>query len=119
MSQPFGALRRPRHICAILLLQLAASCSAWRPLPGVGLGQPEGERLGHARVLLHDGTELNLEDATIRPDSIIGLGGSAPTRWAVARRDVARVDTRRTENSMTFLAGVAATTLLLLLTFRG
>ena len=119
MSQPFGALRRPRNVCAILLLLLVASCSAWRPLPGVGLAPYGGERLGHARVLLHDGTELNLKDATIRPDSIIGLGGSASTRWAVARRDVARIDTRRTDNTLTFLAGVSATTLLLLLSLRG
>jgi len=119
MSQPFGALRRARYLCAILHLLLLGSCSAWRPLPGVGLAQPAGERLGRAIVFLRDGTELNLHDATIRPDSIVGLGGSASTRWAIARRDVARIDTRRTDNTVTFFAGVSVTTLLLLLGLRG
>jgi hypothetical protein len=117
MSEAARSLRRARCLAAILL-QLAVSCSAWRPLPGVGLARPEGEQLGHARVLLHDGTELDLEDATIRPDSIIGRGGTTLARTAVARREVARVDTRRTDGTTTYFAGASATVLFMVLAFR-
>jgi hypothetical protein len=118
MSEATRSLRRARNLGAILLLQFAASCSAWRPLPGVGLARPEGEQLGHARVLLHDGTELDLEDATIRPDSIIGRSGATSTRMAAARSDVERVDTRRTDATTTYFAGASATVLFMLLVFR-
>jgi hypothetical protein len=105
MSEPIGALRRARNVCAILLLPLAASCSAWRPLPGAGFARAGSERLGRAKVSLRDGTELELYDATIGPDSIIGFGGETRTRFAVARREAARVDARQPDGPKTFLAG--------------
>src|SRR6476646_9131362 len=95
-------------VFAIGLLCLAASCSSLRPVPGAGLGRVEGEWLGHARVVLRDGTELSLEEATIRPESVIGRSSSTSTRWAVPRSDVVRVDTRRTPNTTTFLLGLVA-----------
>lgn len=100
--------RRARCLYAIVLLPLAASCSTWRQVPGVGLARVERERIGPARVFLRDGTALDLEDATISTDSIIGLGGTTSTRWAAARRDVVKVDTRRTEPATTILGGVLA-----------
>jgi hypothetical protein len=96
-----------RRVCAILLL-LSASCSAWRPLPGVGLARTEEERLGHAKLFMRDGMEIELEDATISPDSIVGLGGVGFTGMAVARSEVAGVDTRRTHLGKTSLAGALA-----------
>jgi hypothetical protein len=96
------------RICVIGLLFLAASCSTLRPIPGAGLGRAEGEWLGDARVVLRDGTELELEEATIRHDSIAGLGGLTSTRFAVARNDVVRVETRRSANTTTFLLGLVA-----------
>jgi hypothetical protein len=93
----------------MLVAALTAGCSAWRPLPGAGrLARAQAEWLGHARVPLRDGTELDLEEAAISPDSIVGLGGAARTRCAVARSDVTRVETRRTVKGRTFLAGVLA-----------
>jgi hypothetical protein len=79
-----------------------------RQVPGVGLGRVEQERIGSARVFLRDGTALELEDATITPDSIVGLGGATSTRWAVARSDVVSVDRRRGEPATTLLGGVLA-----------
>jgi hypothetical protein len=99
---------RVRHLCAIVLLHFAASCSAWRPMPGAGLAPVEEELIGHAKVFLRDGTKIELDDATISPDSIIGLGGVTHTRLAVARSDVAGVDMRRADIAKTFIVGVLA-----------
>jgi hypothetical protein len=107
-----NAHRRVRRACAIVPLALAASCSVWRPQPGVGFARPETERVGHARALLRDDTVLDLEDASISADSIVGLGGATHTRFSLPRNDVASVEVQRTEGTLTFLASVLATLLL-------
>jgi hypothetical protein len=108
MRQPDGTGQRARYLSSIVLLYLAGSCTTLRPIPGAGLGRAEGEWLGHARVVLRDGTQMDLEEATIRRDSIAGLGGLTATRFVVARSDVARVETLRTSNPKTFLLGLLA-----------
>src|SRR5258705_198665 len=102
MSELIGILRRARNVGAILFLQLAASCSAWHPIPGADLARVGSERLGHANVFLRDGTELDLDDATISSDSIIGFGGDTRARLAVARSDVAGIDMLSTDVTKTF-----------------
>jgi len=109
---------RALYLCALPLLQLAASCSALHPLPGGGLTGATREWLGDARVSLRDGTELVLSEATITPDSIVGLGGATRTRLAVPRSDVAAVDTRVTNSFSTFVAGGFAAVAGLFLFFR-
>jgi len=89
----------------MLLVLLATGCSVWRPLPGAGLAYPASQSLHQARVVLHDGTELQLEDAMITRDSIIGFGGEGRARLAVAREGVARVDARQPDATKTFVAG--------------
>ena len=118
MSEPIGTLRHARNVCAILLLQLAAGCSVWRPLPGAGLARAEGEPLGHARVSFHDGTEIEFKSGTIRPDSIVGFGVDAHIRLAVPRSDVARIDTHHPNRVTTFLAGAALGYVILVGVFR-
>jgi len=102
----------------ILLLHLGASCSTWRTVPGAGLARPEGERLGHARVLLRDGTELELRKATIRPDSIVGFGGNTRSQLSVARSEVARIDRLRPDAITTLVVGTATSVILLFLGTR-
>ena len=104
MIEPIGNLRRTRHICVLLSL-LATACTQWHPLPGANLGQVRSDELGHARVLLRDGTELDLHDAIVDRDSIIGFGGEARTRFAVARTEVTRVESRQANGPATFLVG--------------
>jgi hypothetical protein len=119
MTRASCAHRRVRRVCAIVPLALAASCSVWRPQPGVGLARPETEPVGHARALLRDGTVLDLDDASISADSIVGLGGATHTRFSLPRSDVASVEVQRTEGSLTFLAGVLATLFLFAVAGRG
>jgi hypothetical protein len=44
------------------LCVLIAGCSLWRPLPGANLSHAGSERLGHAKVFMRDGTELDLSE---------------------------------------------------------
>jgi len=119
MANVFGRHRRVRRASAIVLLALAASCSTWRPQPGIGLARPESEWLGHARVSLRDGTVLDLADAKISADSVVGLGGATRTRFALPRSEVAGVDVRRADSTMTFIAGALLSVFLLALTVHG
>jgi hypothetical protein len=89
----------------MLVVALTASCAVWQPLPGAGLARPANERLGHARVSLRDGTEIELEATMITRDSIIGFGGESHTRLAIARGDVVTVDARQPDAPKTFIAG--------------
>jgi len=114
-----NAHRLVRHACAAVSLALAASCSVWRPQPGVGLARPATEWVGHARALLRDGTVLDLDDVSISADSIVGLGGATHTRFSLPRSDVASAEVQRTDGSLTFLAGVLATLLLFAVGGRG
>ena len=100
--------RRALRRCTIVLLPLAASCWSWTPVPGAGLAPSQVEHVEHARVFLRDGTELDLRHVIITPDSVVGDGGAAPSRLAVARSDVEEIDTRSAEPLSTFLGGALA-----------
>jgi hypothetical protein len=95
-----------RKYCAMLTVAVVAGCAVWRPLPGAGFARSAGERLAHVRVSLRDGTELELDDASVTPDSIVGYGGETRTRFAVARREVVGVEGRETDGARTFAVGV-------------
>ena len=95
-----------RH--AMLVVLFAAGCSVWRPLPGAVLARPATDTLDRATVSLRDGRKLELADATITPDSIVGLSRATSARLALARSDIARVETRHTNEFMIFVAGVSA-----------
>jgi len=98
----------PKHRCATVMVLFTAGCSVWRPLPGAGLATPRSERLEHARIAMRYGTLLELDDARITPDSIIGFGGESRARFAVERREVVSVDARQPDAPKTFLAGAFA-----------
>jgi hypothetical protein len=92
----------------MLVVVLTSGCAVWRPLPGAGFARSAGERLPHARLSLRDGTELELDDASVTPDSIVGYGGETHTRFAVARREVVGVEGRETDGARTFVVGALA-----------
>jgi len=101
-------MRTRTALCAIALLPLAVSCSAFHRVPGASLAPELAERVDRVRVFLRDGTALELDEVVISPDSIIGRGGTPSTRLAVARSNVEAVDTRGTEPIATFVAGACA-----------
>jgi hypothetical protein len=104
MIEPIGNLRRLPHICAFFLL-LATACTQWHPLPGANLAQVTSDELGHAKLFLRDGTEIELRDAIVDRDSIVGFGGETRSRFAIARTEVTRVESRQADGTATFLVG--------------
>jgi len=107
--RPFITTPLRRSLCALLLLAHAGACSQWRRLPGSAeqnVGRPS---INRARLVLRDGSELVLRDATIRPDSIVGNTVETRVRRAVATTDVSFVDARRpwTQRTAGGLAGLA------------
>jgi hypothetical protein len=98
-----------RALCAVLLLAHAGACSQWRRLPGSAAENVGRPSINRARLVLRDGSELILRDATIRPDSIVGNTVETRARRAVATGDVSYVDSRRpwTQRTAGGLAGLA------------
>ena len=98
-----------RHRCTLLAVVFIAGCATWRPLPGAGFAGASREHLDQARVVLRDGTNSELEDVTISHDSIIGFYSGSLSRFAVARREVARVDAWQPDGGKSFAAGALLT----------
>jgi hypothetical protein len=112
MSKPVVVnLPRMLRVCVIAVI-LVSACTRWHPLPGASLAESGSERLGHLRLVLRDGTELELRDATLGRDSIVGFGGETHARLAVARAEVTDVDSRQPDDVGTFLVGALTPVLL-------
>jgi hypothetical protein len=99
-----------RVVCILLLLTHAGACSQWNRLPGTAADNASAPAISRARLVMHDGSEVVLRDATIRRDSIVGKNVSTYERRAVATSDVAYVDSRLpwTQRTAGGIAGLAA-----------
>jgi len=107
--RPLTTARPRRALCVVLLLAHAGACGQWRRLPGTAEANVGRPSINRARLVLTDGSELILRDATIRPDSIVGKTVETRVRRAVATADVSYVDARRpwTQRTAGGLAGLA------------
>jgi hypothetical protein len=108
MHPVFRSLPR-RVVCILLLLAHAGACSQWNRLPGTAEDNVSVPMIHRARLVMHDGTEVIVRDAQIRPDSIIGKNLQTHERRAVPTANVAYVDSRRgwTERTVGGIAGLA------------
>ena len=100
----------PRRVaCVLLLLTHAGACSQWARLPGTAEDNVCVPAIHRARLVMHDGTEVVLRDAQIRPDSIVGKNVRTYERRAVPTTDVAYVDSRLgwTQRTAGGIAGLA------------
>jgi hypothetical protein len=99
-----------RLVCTLLLLTHAGACSQWARLPGTAQDNISAPQIHRARLVMHDGSEVILRDANIRPDSIIGRNVRTYERHAVPTADVAYVDSRLgwTQRTAGGIAGLAA-----------
>ena len=95
MIHPAHPPLRRRVVCVLLLLTHAGACSQWARLPGSAADNVCAPQIHRARLVMHDGSEVVLRDATIRPDSIVGKNVRTYERHAVPTADVAYVDSRR------------------------
>ena len=83
-----------RRVIAALLMVLLNACYSWRPTTVSPRRLIVEEEPSPIRVVLSDGTELTLRDATIQSDSII----TGRVRFGTENllvRDVSRVDVQR------------------------
>ncbi len=83
-----------RRFIAALLMVLLTACHSWRPTSVSPRRLIVEEEPSPIRVVLSDGTELTLRDATIQSDSII----TGRVRFGTENllvRDVSRVEVQR------------------------
>ena len=99
-----------RAVCVLLLLAHAGACSQWSRLPGTAADNVCAPAIHRARLVMRDGSDVILRDATIRPDSIVGKNVRTYERHAVPTADVAYVDSRLpgTQRTAGGIAGLAA-----------
>lgn len=98
-----------RVVCVLLLLTHAGACSQWSRLPGTAQDNVCVPQIHRARLVMHDGSEVILRDATIRPDSVVGKNVRSYERTAVPTASVAYVDSRLgwTQRTAGGIAGLA------------
>ena len=100
-----------RSIAALLLGLQLAGCMTWRRQPQVSPEVLEGE--ARARLLLRDGSEIDLRDPRMANDSITGfryagvVGNWVPVGWAAPADSVVQIKLHRTNT----LATIGITTL--------
>jgi hypothetical protein len=82
-------------VCGTLVLLNATGCTTWRTARPAGEPSAGDATYDRARVVLRDSTRLTLRDVVARADSVVGFAEADRTRVAVARPDVARVETRQ------------------------
>jgi hypothetical protein len=83
-----------RIACGLIVILNTEGCMTWRAVPDMSDSVAGDATFPRARVVMHAGTTLTLNDVTIRPDSVIGIAGAERRRVAVARAEVERVETR-------------------------
>lgn len=97
-------------LCGTAVLLEATGCTTWRRVPDAA--EPSAAEAFHSRalVVLRDGTRRSLRDVTVRADSVVGHAGDERTRVAVARTEVASVQTRQVSAGRTIglVVGVVA-----------
>ena len=90
----------PRRIlAAVLPVVILAACHAWHPVPEDTIAAGRPQPFARLLVVTRDGYELQLRDATIRADSIVGTAGDStpPRRLAIAHDNVVRVESQEAD----------------------
>ena len=97
-----------RRLTLLLTLVVVPACYSYQT---VGAGdQPPAVIPTTARLMLHDGSHLDLESSIVRGDSIIGMvrgsGAALPDRVAVHLADLAEI-TRKKFNTVLVVLPIA------------
>lgn len=114
-------VRAPLALPALvtLLTLPAAGCRTWRAVPADGATPARlAERLDgrrDVRATLADGRVVELRDARLVGDSIVGLTGAPSARGAVAVRDVAHLDEQVVSRGRTTGLALGSTLVLVVL----
>jgi hypothetical protein len=84
-----------------LLLGSAGGCTAWHAQPGPVPRVAAASRGDRLRIVRNDDRVVEIADARLVGDSIVGSGGTPPGRIAIAVADVRRVEARRPDALLT------------------
>jgi hypothetical protein len=103
-----------RHLAALGLTLLSTACSSWhpqsQPAPEV-LATNEGRAV---RVLLQDGSSLQLTHARMLGDTLAGysVSGGDTTQWRLAPDDIRGLEVRKSDSGTTAAAVIGVGALL-------
>lgn len=91
---------RLKSVAVLGLCLLAAGCAtSWEPQYGPAAQAASANQGGRARLMMKDGSRIDLEFMRLEGDSIIGSIGEPPQRVAVAAEDVQLVLVPHTDTS--------------------
>jgi hypothetical protein len=91
---------RSKSVAVLGLCLLAAGCATnWEPQYGPPSQAASANQGGRARLMMKDGSRIDLEFMRLEGDSIIGSMGEPPERVAVAADDVQLVLVPHTDTS--------------------
>jgi hypothetical protein len=88
---------RIRRIAVMGLATLATACTTWQPQTSPVPEAVAADRDRNVRLLLHDGTSLELSEVAMVGDTLTGasISGADTTRWRLASERIARLEVRR------------------------
>jgi hypothetical protein len=95
---------------------MLAGCHAWRPMTATPQ-TAEAAPIARVRVVKRDGSALVLSSVRVREDSVVGFAGREGARRAIARDDVARMETRQVSASRTTLGVLGGAAVLFLVLY--
>jgi hypothetical protein len=102
-----------RSVCVLLLLSHLTACHTYRPTQGPLEQQVGREPIREARLIFRNGTEVSLENVTVRSDSVIGFAEKGRDRRAFSFADVASIEQRQVSGLRTSGVVLATTTVAL------
>ena len=77
--------------CGVLVLLNTTGCMTWHTVSAPRDSSSADPTYSRARVFLRDGMQVELEDVTVRRDSVIGVGSDG-NRIALDQASVSRVE---------------------------
>jgi hypothetical protein len=92
---------RRQTLLTLSIPLLLAGCGTWRAQNGPPSEVVPANTASRLRIVRHDRSTLELREARVVGDSIVGQAGDPPVRVAVALADVERIDARRTSAART------------------
>jgi hypothetical protein len=113
---PRSSRRRARCAVSALLLVALGACHSWRPAPPAP-DTANAAHFAHARLVTRDGARLTMADVQVRADSVVGVLGAERARRAIARSDVARIESRQVSAERTTLGVIGGVAVLVLVLY--
>ena len=104
------------HYLLIVCL-LSSACTRWYEEKRTVDGTYEPDRIPRARVTLRDGTAIDLLEARIDPDSVVGTEPHGRARRAISVKEIAAIDSKEFSVLQTTALIVGVGVALLLYTF--